>query len=353
MIENFPKERTVATWEGIGKIAINKQPIPNLGEGEVLVKVESCSICGSDLRIYKNGNARVEKGTIIGHEISGLVVASKNNANFEPGDRVAIGADVPCDECIYCISGNPNCCEINYAIGHQFEGGFSEYIVLNKLTAKSGPIQKIPPHVEYSHAALAEPLACCINGYERCGKLEFKSVVIFGCGPIGMMLGLLGKLFGAEIVIIIDPNESRLALAKSIGACNFSVNANEPGLIDKVKEYTGGIGADRVFTACPVAATHEIGIELLSKRGTINLFGGLPSVEPKVSFSSNDIHYKEASITGSHGSTPKQHAQALKMISDGSINLNPLITHSFKLADIEEAYQLAMSGRCLKIVIKP
>ena len=131
------------------------------------------------------------------------------------------------------------------------------------------------------------------------------------------------------------------------------MNANEPELISKAQKLTGGIGADRVFTACPVAATHEKGIALLSKRGTINLFGGLPSTEPTVSFPSNEIHYKEASITGSHGSTPKQHAQALKMISDGSIDLSRLITHSFKLTEIEEAYDLAMSGQCLKIVIEP
>jgi L-iditol 2-dehydrogenase len=353
MVENFPRTRTVVTWEGIGNLAVKKQPIPKLKEGEILVKVQSCSICGSDLRIYKNGNARVEKGAIIGHEISGIIVESHNNTNFELGDRVAIGADVPCDECNYCISGNPNCCEINYAIGHQFEGGFSEYMVLNKLTTHSGPIQKIPSHVEYSHATLAEPLACCINGYERCGKLDFESVVIFGCGPIGIMLGLLGKRYGAETVIIIDPNESRLALAKTIGACDFFLNSNDPKLISEVQKLTGGLGADRVFTACPVAETHEIGIALLSKRGTINLFGGLPSSEPKILFSSNEIHYKEASITGSHGSTPKQHAQALRMISDGSIDLSRLITHSFKLTDIEKAYDLAMSGQCLKVVIEP
>lgn len=353
MNANFPQERKVVTWEGINKIQLKTQPIPSLNDGEVLVQVKACSICGSDLRIYKNGNARVEKGTIIGHEISGIVIASQNNPNFNPGDGVAIGADVPCDECNHCISGNPNCCDINYAIGHQFEGGFSEYIILNKLTAQSGPIQKIPSHVSHSQAALAEPLACCINGYERCGNRNFNSVVIFGCGPIGMMLGLLGKHYGAKTVVVIDPNESRLELAKSIGACDFALESYDPNLIDTVKNLTDGIGADRVFTACPVASTHEIGIKMLAKRGVINLFGGLPSSETNISLSSNEIHYKEASITGSHGSTPKQHAQALRMISDGSVDLRRLITHSFKLTQIEDAYNLALSGKCLKVLIEP
>ena len=116
---------------------------------------------------------------------------------------------------------------------------------------------------------------------------------------------------------------------------------------------TNGYGCDRVFTACPVSETHSLAMELVSVMGVVNLFGGLPESEKRVHLPSNEIHYKEAKITGSHGGTPDQHKKALELIESGSIHLAQLITHEFSLDNIHEAYACAMSGKGLKIVIKP
>lgn len=353
MNNDLPEYRKVATWLAPNKIVVKKSAIPDLSNGELLVKVMACSICGSDIRIFKNGNKRVASGQIIGHEVSGKVVKVNNTNGFKVGDNVSIGADVPCFGCEFCASGHCNCCRENLAIGHQLEGGFSQFIKLDAHTVRYGPVQKFSEEINFEQAALAEPLACCINGYEKCGGGAVGAVLIFGAGPIGLLLGLLGKYLGAKKVVIVDPLESRLLVAKNIGACDYVIPFDRKYLVKKAFAITDGKGFDRVFTACPVSETHALAMELVSVMGVINLFGGLPSTESSVVLQSNTIHYKEAKITGSHGSTPKQHKKALELIEGGMIDVLQLITHKFSLDEIEDAYGCAMSGKGLKIVIKP
>lgn len=349
----LPEVRKVATWDALEVIRVAESSMPSLKKGEMLIKVMACSICGSDIRIFKNGNPRVKSGQIVGHEIAGRVVAVNEVANFSVGDDVSVGADVPCGDCRFCNAGNCNCCRTNLAIGHQLEGGFTEYVKLQASTVSFGPVQKFVSPISYAEAALAEPLACCINGYEKCGDERFDSVLIFGAGPIGMLLGFLGKHYGAKTVIMIDPSDQRLSWAEKLKAADYTIKFDRTTTVEQVMSLTNGFGCDRVFTACPVSETHSLAIELVSVMGVVNLFGGLPASEKSVPLPSNEIHYKEAKITGSHGSTPKQHKKALKLIESGSIKVSQLITHEFSLDGINEAYACAMSGTGLKVVIKP
>lgn len=350
---SLPKIRKVATWMAPNSIAVTQTTMPELKKGELLIKVMACSVCGSDLRIFKNGNPRVKSGQIVGHEIAGTVVAANAVSNFSIGDNVSIGADVPCNNCKFCNSGHCNCCRLNLAIGHQLEGGFTEFLKLDHGTVKNGPIQKFNNSLQFEHAALAEPLACCINGYEKCGNSPFETVLIFGAGPIGVLLGLLGKYYGAKTVIMVDPNKYRLQAAKKLGACDHSLIFENDNIIEKVSNITAGEGCDRIFTACPVSDTHRLAIELVSVMGVVNLFGGLPNNEKSIELKSNLLHYKEATLTGSHGSTPLQHKKALKLIEGGQIDVSAMITHKFSLDEIQDAYACAISGKGLKIVIMP
>lgn len=341
-------------WESPENISLSTSKIPELGSEDILLKVESCAICGSDLRIFKHGNPRVDSGQIIGHEISGLIEKiGPKVTKFKVGDRVAVGADVPCGECIYCKSDRANCCDINYAIGHQFEGGFSQYMVLNSLTVNLGPVSKIADNVDYNLGALAEPLACCINGFERALVKNNSNIVIFGAGPIGLMLAMLAQNSEAKNIIIIDPQNNRLTTAKKIIPNIHTINPEAEDSVKRVKEITDNFGGDFIFTACPSIKSHELAIEMVAKRGVINLFGGLPKDAPQLSFYSNLIHYKEAYITGSHGSTPKQHATAVELINSGKIDLGILITHEYNIDNIKEAYAMAASGSAIKVIIKP
>lgn len=345
-----------AIWEGPNKMSLVDKPIPEVIPGSVLVKVKACAICGSDLRILGDGNSRISPPHTLGHEISGEIIkVGKGVDGYKVGDRVATGADVPCGECSYCLSGRPNCCDINYAIGYQFDGGFAEYILLDPLVVKYGPMQKFDHSLSWQEASLAEPLACCINGYERALYRENMGgvVVIFGAGPIGLMLMMLGKQFyGVDKVIVIEPSELRRNMAIDLGADEV-IDPDNQDPIARVMEITDNQGANAIFTACPVIETHKQAIQMVAKRGVVNFFGGVPKNEPEISLLSNFIHYREAYITGSHGSTPKQHKQALEMISDKSVDISSLISKSVSLSDIMEGFKMASSGKLAKVIITP
>lgn len=343
-----------AVWNKPGDVSLVMKPLEAPEVGGITVKVESCALCGSDLRILRHGNARVTPGRTVGHEISGRVVAiGKGVTRFKEDDRVSIGADVPCGKCAHCLSGRANCCDINYAIGHQFEGGFAQYIPLNKLVVDLGPVHKIAASTSYDIAALAEPLACCINGYERGLMSEGRSVVIFGAGPIGMMLAMLAPMYGASSVTMIDPTPGRLAKARQLGLAQHYIAPSEHNPVEAVMDLTKGIGADMIFTACPAVETHSQAIQMLAKRGVVNLFGGVPKDSPAIALESNFIHYREAYLTGSHGSTPVQHAKAVEFIESGKIDVEKLITHRIPLDKIHDAYQVAGTGDAVKVVVKP
>ena len=349
------KMQKSAFWYGPGKLKILENDIPDVVDGSLLIRVEACAICGSDLRIYNDGNPRIKPPRIIGHEIAGEVVAiGKGVKNYKVGDLISTGADIPCGECEHCLNDQSNCCDINYAVGYQFDGGFSQYMLLDPLMVKYGPIQKVKNNLAPELAALAEPLACCINGYERGLIKPNSTVVIFGGGPIGLMLCLLSPIYKVKKVILVEPNKNRIEFAKNnIHSINHFINPLENDPIEKIMSITNGIGAELVFTANPIVETHEQAIEVVSKRGVVNLFGGLPNNSKKIQMSSNNIHYKESYITGSHGSTPKQHKKALGLITKNKVNLIPLITHKFSLKDIEEAFKIAKLGKGLKVIVKP
>jgi len=345
-----------AFWYGPNDIRLENKPIPSVLPGTVLVKVKACAICGSDLRIMGDGNPRITPPHILGHEISGEIVELGSGVNnYAVGDRVSTGADVPCGECNHCRSGRPNCCDINYAIGYQFDGGFAEYILLDPLVVKYGPMQKFSKSLPWNHAALAEPLACCINGYERTFYDQDKggTIVIFGAGPIGLMLLMLGKdYYKADQIIMVEPSQNRRQLASQLGA-NHVINPAESDPVQLVMDFTNQLGGDLIFTACPVVETHAQAIKIVAKRGFVNFFGGVPKTDLPISLLSNFIHYREAYITGSHGSTPKQHSLALSLIEKGVIDISKVVTDTVPLSNINDGFAIASSGASAKVIINP
>ena len=328
--------------------------MPSVVAGSILVKVSACSICGSDLRISKHGHARVQTPRIIGHEISGAVVAvGEGVEGFAEGDFLSVGADIPCGECDFCKNGRPNCCHINYAMGYQFDGGFAEYVLLNHLVTNGGPVQKFGHGLSFEAAALAEPLACCINGFEQAMMQPGNSVLVFGAGPIGLMLCVLAKQrYSASKVIVVEPSAFRRKTALDFGA-DHVVDPLQGLVVEQILSLTAGLGADTIFTANPVAATHEWAIASVAKRGVVNLFGGLPSSDAAVFLPSNHIHYREAYVTGSHGSSPRQHRDALVLIESGVVDAESFVTHRFHLDAVNEGFAMARSRNAIKVVILP
>jgi len=341
-----------AILEDLNKIIVKEVDIPKIDDESILLKVKTCAVCGSDIRIFHYGNPRVKPPAIIGHEIAGEVVdVGKNVKKFKKGDRVAVGADVPCGECDYCLNGMGNNCRINYAIGYQFSGGYAEYMVLNETTVKYGPIHKIPDSLSYEEASLAEPLACCINGMEVSNVHLGDVVLIIGAGPAGCMQIQLAKLCGAKKVIISQRSPFRLNFAKKFGA-DVYIQGTGDEMITKVMEATDGEGVDVVFTSCPSPQAQMDSFKVVKPKGRINFFGGLPKGKNKITIDSNIIHYKECTVSGSHGSVPRQHKLAIDLIASKKINVKDLITHKFPLVEIQKAFETAESHNGMKVVVE-
>jgi L-iditol 2-dehydrogenase len=331
---------------------IRELPAPGTDADSVLVKVMACAVCGSDIRIFHHGNSRVKPPQILGHEAAGEVVeVGANVTKFKTGDRVAIGADVPCGECAFCEAGIGNNCQINYAMGYQFAGSFAEYVLLNKTVVNYGPVHLIPDSMRWDEAALAEPLACVLNAVELTGIRLGDTVVIIGAGPIGCMIIPIAYMSGASKVIVVQRSRPRLEAAKQFNADVYICSSEEDPL-RRVMEETGGLGADVIFTANPSPESHALALKMAKNRARINLFGGLPAGSA-VTLDTNIIHYKELIVCGAHGSLPRHHQQAVNLIAAKRPDIRPYISHHFPLGAIKEAFAAAEGHKGMRVVVQP
>lgn len=341
-----------AVFEGIERLVVKDVPDPVVREQDVLLKVEACAVCGSDIRIFHHGNDRVTPPQILGHEISGRIVQVGSRVSaWKEGDRIAVGADVPCGHCAWCESGRGNACRENYAMGYQFAGGFAEYCLLNEMVMNFGPVHRIPDHVSYEEAALAEPLGCVINGLEIVNIHLGDTLAIIGAGPIGCMMIPVAGLLGATRIIVIEKDKRRLETAKQFGATEY-IWTEEQDPVQRVMELTGGQGANVVITANAVSSTHIDAINMAGPRARINLFGGL-AAGTTIRLEPNKIHYKEISLMGSHGSTPRQHRMALDLIASGKLDMTRYISQRFPLAEIGKAFAAAENRDGLRVIVNP
>lgn len=342
-----------AVVEELNVMKVKEMPVPEIGDGEMLLKVKSCAICGSDIRIFHHGNNRVVPPAIIGHEVSGEVVKVGNGVTrFKVGDRVALGADVPCGECAFCEAGIGNNCQINYAIGYQFQGGFAEYMPVNTTTMNYGPVHKIPDNVSYDEAALAEPLGCVLNALELSPIHFGETVVIIGAGPIGCMIIEVARKKGAGKIIVVQRSRHRLEMAKKFKA-DVYICSGEEDSVNRVLEETNGLGADVILTSCPSPEAQVDAIKMAKNRARINFFGGLPKGSSNITIDSNIIHYKELTITGAHGSLPRHHRQALDLIATGTIDIKQFKSHNFSLDDVLEAFRVAEGKEGMRVIVNP
>ncbi len=342
-----------AVLEDLGRLAVQELPMPVVDDDSALLKVESVAICGSDLRILNHGNPRVTPPAIMGHEAAGVIVAvGKNVTRVKEGDRIALGADVPCGQCRWCRNGMGNNCTINYAVGYQISGAFTQYMLLPRLLLEEGPVTPFSSNIGFDAAALAEPLACAINGLELAQFSLGKTLVIMGLGPIGCMMIDLARHMGAAKIIATQRSKKRMTIGKAYGA-DVYIASEEEDVVARCLEETGGEGPDVVMTTCGSVEAHEQAIEMVAHRGFVNLFGGLAKGTRPLNVLSNTIHYKECFVTGSHGSTPRHHEMAVGIIERGQVRVDPIITHTFPLTQIHEAFKAMESREGMKVIVHP
>ena len=326
---------------------------PKIGEGELLLQMKKAAICGTDIRILEGKKTKdVRYPSVIGHEICGVIKeVGEKVKGFAVGDKVAIANVIPCHSCKSCLTGRENACLNRKAIGYEFDGGFAEYVLIPQIALASGNVVKLPEQVSFAEGALIEPLACCIRGLKNAGTGINDIVLIVGAGPIGLMHLQLSKIAGASKVIVSEPILSRREKAAKLGA-DLVVDPTTENLQQIVMQETDGLGVDVIVVAIGVPQIVNSTIKLCRKGGTVNLFAGFAGTG-ECTIEVNTIHYGEINVNGSTAYRRQDYLDAAQMVINRRVNLEELVTHTFKIEEFQQAYETAKSGDGLKILVEP
>jgi len=345
-----------AIFAGKEKFEVREVDRPHCGEGEVLVRVRACAICGSDLRIF-HGSKSIDV-PITGHEISGTVEeVGKGVEGVSVGDRVVIETVVGCGECDACRRGEENRCLNKYkAIGYQYNGAFAQFILIPNEAVKQGNVIEVPDSISFDEAAIVEPLSCVLNGWEPFKKRsEGFTTVVMGAGPIGMLHSEYAKSLGSR-VILVNRTAPRLRLAEKIGlSADVVVDASECDLVERVIELTDSVGANAVICAASSKEIQEQALEMAAVDADVSYFAGISKDDPLAMINTNLLHYKELHVHGANASNRRQYLAAVDLIASGKIGVKKIITHRFPLGKIEEAIRTAedRSMNALKVIVDP
>lgn len=343
----------VARLYAPGDLRIEDAPVPEAGPGDLVIRVRTCSTCGTDAKIFRFGHHHISLPRVLGHEVAGEVTeVGPGVEDWSVGDRVQVIAAIPCGVCHFCRRGQHTVCEELESIGYQYDGGFAEFMRVPRKVLDVDGVNRVPEHVPFEQASLTEPLACVLNGQELAQVGEGDVVVVLGAGPIGCLHVRLARARGARLVVIADVNQARLDLAARAEP-DAAIDSTKDDPIDGIRKMTDGRGADVVITATGAGQAQEQALEMTAPRGRISLFGGLPKDDSTIRFDSNLVHYGELSVFGAYGSAPRHNREALSLIADGRVRVDDLITHRMPLADVDRAIETVISGDGLKVVIEP
>ncbi len=344
-----------AVYYGPGDVRLESRAIPEASAGELIIRVESASICATDIRIVNGAHRKVTAGSmrVPGHEVVGSILSAGEGAgDYAPGERVFIAPNFGCGDCRWCVQGKNNLCARSEAFGITLDGAFAECMRVTRAAVEQGNAIRVPAGVDNESLALAEPLACVLHGIEAVRVSPEDVVMILGAGPIGLMHLLLSHQRGARKVIVSDPAASRLATARELGADQV-VDPGSDDLEEIVASATNGEGADVVIVAAGVHAAQEQAIRLAAICGRINLFGGLPKDRPEIRLDANAVHYKELVITGTTACSTEDCRKAVELVCSDAVNLRPLVGARFRLSETLDALEFARGGHGLKAVILP
>jgi L-iditol 2-dehydrogenase len=335
-----------------GKEHLQVEPVavPTIGSGDILVRVKVALTCGTDVKVFRRGyHARmIVPPAVFGHELAGDVVAAGPDVrNFKVGERVVAANSAPCDECFFCKRGLENLCE-DLLFNN---GAYAEYIrIPQRIVAKN--THRIPEGVGYQDAALIEPLACVVRGFEETAPRPNDTVSIIGLGPIGLMFVKLAKLYGCR-VIAVGRRKTQLDRAAALGADELVVGDDTVDPVKQIRAMTHDRGVDVAIEAVGKPQTWHWAVNMLRRGGTVNFFGGCPN-ESKVSLDTALLHYSEITCKASFHHTPAFIRKALDLVRAGHITAGFFVNKEEPLANLLEVMRHLMSHNGhLKTAIVP
>lgn len=346
-----------ARVHGIKDLRLDTVEMQPIDKGGIRIRVKACSICGSDKRILNIGDFRANYPVIIGHEIAGVVEeVGELEKNFKVGDKVCVAPGYACGKCRNCVKGNPTTCLNPYpSVGYTLNGGFAEYMNVPEHLLRLGFVNKIPEGLSFEEASLAEIIACALHAYDGMKVEAGDHVLILGAGPAGIIHSHLCKMYGATKVTIAQHGKYRLEMAreKFADVVDDTICMAEEDIEETYAERNNGRQPDVVLVCAPSREAQELACRMIAENGRICFFGGLPASDCKITIDANQLHYKEYKITGTSSSKQLNNVTALELLKNKVIDGNKLITASFKLKDIQEAFACAQGKNCIKVVVTP
>lgn len=334
------QQMTAAVLYGKEDVQIESVDVPQIGRGDVLVRVRAALTCGTDVKVFRRGyHARmIVPPALFGHELGGDIVAmGKDVRGFKVGQRVVAANSAPCGECFYCQRNQENLCE-DLLFNN---GAYAEYIRIPERIVRKN-MYEVPDHVSYQDAALVEPLACVLRGLEESGVRPGDTVAVIGLGPIGMMFVRLAKAVFNARVIAIGRRPQQLQRAARMGADETVLNCEGADVVGPVHEMTGGRGADVVIEAVGMPEVWQLAIRLLRRGGVVNFFGGCPD-GTHLNLDTNLLHYSELTCKASFHHTPALIRKALDLVSRGYVGAKDFVNHSEPLTNLLQVMQHLMS----------
>jgi L-iditol 2-dehydrogenase len=324
-----------------GKENLRVEPVavPRIGAGEVLVRVKAALTCGTDVKVFLRGyHARmIVPPAVLGHELAGdIVELGEGVSRFRLGERVVAANSAPCDDCYDCRRGRQNLCE-NLLFNN---GAYAEYIRIPARIVEKNTY-RIPDHVGYQDAALAEPLACVLRGMEETGIRAGDTVAVIGLGPIGLMFVRMAKVWGAR-VLAVGRRASQLERAAKMGAEEVITVGEPADAVRIVKNLTGGRGVEAAVEAVGTPVTWEMAAQMVRRGGTVNFFGGCPS-DTRVTLDTSLLHYSEITCKASFHHTPAHIRRAIEVVSEGSISARDFIKSEEPLQNLLDVMRYLMS----------
>ena len=350
----IPATMQAAVYRGVNDVRLETVPVPAIGAGEMLVRVHSCGVCGTDLKKISTGSHSAPR--IFGHETSGVVAAvGEGVAAYRPGDRVMVFHHIPCRGCFYCRSKTFAQCLTYKKVGCTagFEpsgGGFAEYVRVMDWIVERGTV-RIPDDVSFQQACFVEPVNTCLKGIYALNLQPGETVLTIGQGPIGIILSVLARRTGASL-ITSDLYPERLRIGSSFGL-DLTIDASQRNVIDRVRELTEGRGADAVILAVGGNALIRTAMDAARPGGRILLFAQTQHGEAVIDPAA--VCVDEKTLLGSYSASVDLQEESVRFVMDREMDLERLISHRFPLAQSKQALDLAAHPQpsSMKIVIQP